>query len=99
LASKKLRVSSQVEQADVFIIAVPTPFNPDKTADMRAVRSATEAVCRQHLRPGNLVVLESTSPPMTTQNLVQPILESSGLKPGGIFTWFIHLSGSCPERS
>jgi UDP-N-acetyl-D-mannosaminuronic acid dehydrogenase len=84
LSSKRLRVSTQVEQSDVFIIAVPTPFNLDKTADMRAVTSATEAVV-PHLRPGNLVVLESTSPPMTTQNLVQPILESSGLKAGRDF--------------
>lgn len=84
LASKRLRVSNQVEPADVFIIAVPTPFNPDKTADMRAVTSATEAVV-PHLRRGNLVVLESTSPPMTTQNLVQPILEGSGLQAGRDF--------------
>ena len=84
LDSKLLRVSHRVEQADVFIIAVPTPFNPDKTADMRAVTSATEAVT-PYLRPGNLVVLESTSPPMTTQNLVQPILERSGLKAGQDF--------------
>jgi UDP-N-acetyl-D-mannosaminuronic acid dehydrogenase len=83
-ASKRLRVSNQVEQADVFIIAVPTPFNPDKTADMRAVTSATQAVA-PFLRPGNLVVLESTSPPMTTQNLVQPILEGYGLKAGRDF--------------
>ena len=84
LSSKRLRVSNKIEQADVFIIAVPTPFNADKTADMRAVTSATEAMV-PFLRPGNLVVLESTSPPMTTQNLVQPILESTGLKAGRDF--------------
>jgi UDP-N-acetyl-D-mannosaminuronic acid dehydrogenase len=63
---------------------VPTPFNPDKTADMRAVTSAAEAIV-PHLAPGNLVVLESTSPPMTTLNLVKPILERSGLRAGQDF--------------
>jgi UDP-N-acetyl-D-mannosaminuronic acid dehydrogenase len=84
LANKRLRVSNHVEPADVFIIAVPTPFKADKTADMCAVTLATQAVV-PHLRQGNLVVLESTSPPMTTQNLVQPILESSGLAAGKDF--------------
>jgi UDP-N-acetyl-D-mannosaminuronic acid dehydrogenase len=84
LSSKHLRISNRVESADVFIIAVPTPFNADKTADMRAVTSATQAVV-PHLRQGNLVVLESTSPPMTTQNLVQPILEGTGLTAGKDF--------------
>jgi UDP-N-acetyl-D-mannosaminuronic acid dehydrogenase len=48
---------------------------------MRAVTSATEAIV-PHLRRGNLVILESTSPPRTTVDLVQPILERSGLKAG-----------------
>jgi len=51
---------------------------------MRAVTSATEAIV-PHLRKGNLVVLESTSPPLTTTNLVKPILERSGLKAGEDF--------------
>lgn len=89
--SGKLKVASQPEPADAFIIAVPTPFyehdlgeyqgQPYKKADMRAVTAATEAVL-QHLRPGNLVILESTSPPRTTTDLVVPILERSGLKAG-----------------
>ena len=83
--------STQVEEADAFIIAVPTPFKDNelgeyngekyKLADMRAVTSATEAIL-PHLRQGNLVILESTSPPLTTLNLVKPILERSGLKAG-----------------
>jgi UDP-N-acetyl-D-mannosaminuronic acid dehydrogenase len=84
LTSGKLQVSSQVEPADAFIIAVPTPFHPDKTADMRAVTSAAEAIV-PYLAQGNLVVLESTSPPMTTLNLVKPILERSGLIAGEDF--------------
>jgi UDP-N-acetyl-D-mannosaminuronic acid dehydrogenase len=84
LSGGRLQVAQQVEPADAFIIAVPTPFNPDKTADMRAVTSAAEAIV-PHLAPGNLVVLESTSPPMTTLNLVKPILERSGLRAGQDF--------------
>ncbi len=77
-----LRVATRPEPADAFIIAVPTPFyDSDKRADMRAVKSATEAIV-PHLQKGNLVVLESTSPPRTTVDLVIPILEKSGLKAG-----------------
>ena len=54
---------------------------PYRQADMPAVTSATEAIV-PHLRPGNLVILESTSPPRTTVDLVQPILERSGLRAG-----------------
>jgi len=76
-----LTVSSAPEQADAFIIAVPTPFHANKKADMRAVESATESIL-PYLRKGNLVVLESTSPPRTTTDLVAPILERSGMKAG-----------------
>ena len=102
LSSGKLTLSFQPETADAFLIAVPTPFHPDqqgeyegktyRLADMRAVTSATEAIL-PHLRKGNLVILESTSPPRTTVDLVQPILERSGLKAGVDF----HLCYS-PER-
>jgi UDP-N-acetyl-D-mannosaminuronic acid dehydrogenase len=94
LASGQLTVSSQPEPADAFLIAVPTPFYENKQgeydgrkyrlADMRAVVSATESIL-PHLRKGNLVVLESTSPPRTTVELVKPILERSGLKAGADF--------------
>lgn len=102
LAAGKLTISTQVESADAFIIAVPTPFYENdfgtygdvqfKKADMRAVIAATEAVV-PHLKAGSLVVLESTSPPLTTIDLVQPILERSGLIAGKDF----HLAYS-PER-
>ncbi len=100
--SGNLRVSTKPEEADAFIVAVPTPFYEDKfgeyngrkykLADMRAVTSATEAIT-PWLRRGNLVVLESTSPPRTTVDLVAPILEKSGLKAGEDF--FLAYS---PER-
>lgn len=94
IASGNLSVASAPEPADAFLIAVPTPFyenqigeyrgQPYKKADMRAVTSATEAIV-PHLRKGNLVVLESTSPPRTTVDLVVPILETCGLKAGSDF--------------
>jgi UDP-N-acetyl-D-mannosaminuronic acid dehydrogenase len=100
--SGKLTVSETPEAADAFIIAVPTPFYKNemgtyngqeyRLADMRAVIAATESIV-PHLQQGNLVVLESTSPPRTTIDLVQPILEKSGLKSGTDF----HLAYS-PER-
>ncbi len=92
--SGNLQVSKEPQTADAFIIAVPTPFQEEivqtndgiqyKKADMRYVVSATEAIL-PHLRPGNLVILESTSPPRTTVDLVQRILERSGLKAGEDF--------------
>ena len=81
LKSGNLEVRDRPESADAYIIAVPTPIYADKRADMRAVISASEAIV-PHLSPGNLVVLESTSPPRTTIDLVRPILERSGLKAG-----------------
>jgi UDP-N-acetyl-D-mannosaminuronic acid dehydrogenase len=92
--SGNLTVSSRPEEADAFLIAVPTPFHENqydeyegrkyKLADMGAVISAAEAIV-PCLRKGNLVVLESTSPPRTTLDLVAPILERSGLKAGTDF--------------
>lgn len=90
--SENLRVSDQPESADAFIIAVPTPITPEKQADMQYVIGATEAIV-PHLRAGNLVMLESTSPPRTTVDLLAPILERSGLKAGEDF--FLAYS---PER-
>lgn len=81
LNSGELKVSSTPEPADAFIISVPTPFKDDKRADLSFVISATEAIV-PHLKQGNLVVLESTSPPRTTVDIVLPILERSGLKAG-----------------
>ncbi len=92
--SGNFSASTTPEEADAFLIAVPTPFKDGeygdfdgrkyKLADMGAVISATEAIVPV-LRKGNLVVLESTSPPRTTLDLVAPILERSGLKAGTDF--------------
>lgn len=79
-----LRIEPKPEEADAFIIAVPTPFYDDKKADMSFVSTAARAIVPV-LREGNLVILESTSPPLTTTGLVGPILEESGLKAGKDF--------------
>ncbi|MAT42156.1 MAG: UDP-N-acetyl-D-mannosamine dehydrogenase [Anaerolineaceae bacterium] len=81
IISNKLEISEQPQEADAFIIAVPTPFYGEKKADLSYVISAAEAIL-PHLRAGNLVVLESTSPPRTTIDILVPILEKSGLKAG-----------------
>ena len=92
IESGKLQVAAEVTPADAFIIAVPTPFFDDKSADLSYVESAAESIV-PHLRPGNLVILESTSPPLTTVDIVAPILEKSGLKAGQDF-----LLAYSPER-
>jgi len=82
-AVKSQHLSAQVfpEEADVFIIAVPTPSTADKRADLSAVIAATEAVV-PCLRSGDMIILESTVPPGTTAAVVVPIVERSGLKAG-----------------
>ena len=64
-------------EADVIVICVPTPLSADGTPDMTAVNHAVENVA-QFAKPGVLVVLESTTYPGTTDNLVRPMLEASG---------------------
>jgi UDP-N-acetyl-D-glucosamine dehydrogenase len=71
-------------RADAVFIAVPTPFDEAKTPDLFYVRAATETVSRI-LRPGMLVILQSTTFPGTTTEVVRPILERSGLKAGTDF--------------
>jgi nucleotide sugar dehydrogenase len=70
--------------ADTVVICVPTPLTADGGPDLGAVRAASAAVSR-HLRRGMLVVLESTSYPGTTEEVVLPILEESGLTAGRDF--------------
>jgi UDP-N-acetyl-D-mannosaminuronic acid dehydrogenase len=90
--SRNLVVRAEVEPADVFIIAVPTPLTAGKHADTSFVERAARSIAPV-LAPRNLVVLESTVPPGTTVNLLCRILAESGLKPGTDF----HVAHS-PER-
>ncbi|HEY9075336.1 MAG TPA: nucleotide sugar dehydrogenase [Anaerolineaceae bacterium] len=79
--SGNLVISAVPQPADAYIIAVPTPFKEGKRADLQYVISASESLI-PCLHAGSLVVLESTSPPRTTIDIVRPILERSGLKAG-----------------
>jgi len=67
--------------ADAVVICVPTPLSPEHGPNLDAVESAARAAAT-HLRPGQLVVLESTTYPGTTEEVLVPILESSGLRVG-----------------
>ncbi|TDB51903.1 MULTISPECIES: nucleotide sugar dehydrogenase [Bacillaceae] len=71
-------VSTKPEEADVFIIAVPSPINSDKTANLNYVREATKSIV-PYVRKGNLVILESTVPPRTVEDVMLPVLKETGL--------------------
>ncbi|MFJ6660252.1 nucleotide sugar dehydrogenase [Streptomyces sp. NPDC091377] len=78
--------SAPLARAQTVLICVPTPLNSDGGPDLSAVTAAVEAVAA-HLRPGQLVVLESTTYPGTTEEVVRPLLEEkSGLRAGEDFS-------------
>lgn len=80
------------QKADVYVIAVPTPITEDKKAELSYVQSATRSILPL-IKPGDLVILESTVPPRCTRDVVGGILEESGLKAGIDFAL-----AHCPER-
>ena len=84
--------SRRLEECDVLCICVPTPLGKTRDPDISYVVGATEAVAAV-LRPGQLVILESTTYPGTTREVVRPLLEVSGLRAGTDF--FLCFS---PER-
>ena len=91
----RLSVASDAEllgTVDAVIICVPTPLNRVKDPDLSFILSATESVGR-HLKKGQLIILESTTYPGTTEEIVLPALERSGMKVGRDF--FLCFS---PER-
>jgi UDP-N-acetyl-D-glucosamine dehydrogenase len=83
---------AQIKNADAVLICVPTPLTQNREPDVQFIIASSDTIAK-HLRPGQLIVLESTTYPGTTRELVVPILESSGLKAGRDF----HLAFS-PER-
>ncbi len=83
---------SAVGALDTISICVPTPLRKTKDPDLSYIVAAAEAI-RTHLTPGKLIVLESTTYPGTTREVVLPILEKSGLRAGRDF--FLAYS---PER-
>lgn len=90
--SGKLVAALEPTEADVFIIAVPTPFTDGKKPDLSHVEKATLSIC-PFVKPGNLVILESTSPVGTTDEVVARILSEHGHNVGTeVFV------AHCPER-
>jgi UDP-N-acetyl-D-glucosamine dehydrogenase len=82
----------RLDEPDVIIICVPTPLTEAREPDLTFIINSTKAIAEQ-LRPGQLVVLESTTYPGTTREVVLPLLATSGLKPG--IDFFLAFS---PER-
>jgi UDP-N-acetyl-D-mannosaminuronic acid dehydrogenase len=90
--SGNLRASLEPEEADAFIITVPTPLKDNKEPDLSCVENATRALT-PFIQKGNLIILESTSPPGTTSGLIAGILEEKGFNvQKDLFLAY------CPER-
>lgn len=91
----RLRATSDfavIADNDVVIVTVGTPLGPDFEPIVEDIEAAANGVAA-HLRPGHLVILKSTVPPHTTEDLVRPILEGTGLRAGVDFGLAF-----CPER-
>lgn len=99
LESGRFRATTEMPSADAYVIAVPTPFTEGHAVDMKFIYSAAESIAPK-LTGGELVVLESTSPPRTTEKMAQRILElrpdlhADGEEGEGGTIYFAH----CPER-
>ncbi|TRX54729.1 UDP-N-acetyl-D-mannosamine dehydrogenase [Corynebacterium guaraldiae] len=93
LSSGNFSASTSPVHADAYIIAVPTPFTSDHDIDMKFIYSAAESIAPL-LEGDELVVLESTSPPKTTEKMAQRILELRPEFKGQGELHFAH----CPER-
>ncbi len=91
---KRFKASLVPEEADAFIIAVPTPNNNDihKSCDLTHVIEATKKVI-PYLQKGNLLIVESTIEPRTMEDYITPLLENEGYRVGEDI-YIVH----CPER-
>ena len=93
LKNKVYKASLKPEKADAFIITVPTPYIPENySCDLSYVISACESII-PFLEKGNVVIVESTIAPMSTDNIVKPIFEKEGFTIGNDL-YLAH----CPER-
>jgi UDP-N-acetyl-D-mannosaminuronic acid dehydrogenase len=90
--SGHLRASLEPKPSDVFILAVPTPFKENHVPDLQYVEASARAVA-PHLRRGNLLILESTSPVGTTERVAQWVKEERPDLANGE----VHIA-HCPER-
>ena len=87
----KLKASTEPAAADIFMLCVPTPFKGEYEPDLTYVRKATESICPL-IEKGNLIILESTSPPGTTEMIAEVVAEQTSLTTADIH--FAH----APER-
>ena len=95
VADRRLRATDQFDDlsaCDIIVICVPTPLTRHREPDLSFVENTAKTIAR-HMRPGQLIVLESTTFPGTTREIVRPILETSGLRAGTEF-----FLGFSPER-
>lgn len=83
---------SRLKEVDVIVICVPTPLTKNKTPDLQYVLKTTETIAK-YIKKGQLIILESTTFPSTTDEIMKNILERDGLKEGQDF--FLAFS---PER-
>ncbi|MBE0435720.1 MAG: UDP-N-acetyl-D-mannosamine dehydrogenase [Methylomicrobium sp.] len=90
--SGNLKAGLQPQEADIFILAVPTPFKDEHIPDLSYVEAATRVIA-PFVKPGNIVILESTSPVGTTDDIVAKILSEEGHDIGKD-VYVAH----CPER-
>lgn len=88
----KLRASLKTEEADVFIIAVPTPIHDNLNVNLQYVISAIKSII-PYVKKGNIVIVESTIPPKTIDDVIVPIFEATGWN----VKEDIYLA-HCPER-
>lgn len=97
VAQGRLRAQAETPHADSYIVAVPTPFTETYDVDPKYIKAAAEAIAPQ-LRGGELVILESTSPPGLTEQMGQYILDARPdltLEPGEHNSLYL---AHCPER-
>jgi len=87
----RLEAFDHPAEADAFLLCVPTPVNDDRSADLSYVLNATKAII-PFLKRGSLIVLESTSPPGTTELIAKLVYDSTDFQPGQLY--FAH----APER-
>lgn len=80
LASGRLTAQKTPAEADVFIICVPTPVADDRSPDLSMVTSAAKSLA-PFVKPGNMVILESTSPVNTTRDVIGGVLRDAGINP------------------
>lgn len=92
LEDKKLTLKSKPEKADVFVICTPTPLDNQNNPDLSYLIDALYSIV-PYLTKQNIVIIESTVPPKTTDDIIKPIIESYGFEVG-VDIFLAH----CPER-